>query len=101
MAWRVKSRAEQRREAIELIAAGIGVAEVAERLGVSRQAIYDWQERYRDDPESGLNDRSRRPHTSPSRTSAALEQRVIEERKRWGVGSKKKLRRPQGAAGWE
>ena len=95
MALRVKSMAEQRLEAIELIAAGIGVAEVAERLGVSRQAIYDWQERYRDDPESGLNDRSRRPHTSPSRTSAALEQRVIEERKRWGFGSKKILRRLQ------
>ncbi|HEY0142305.1 MAG TPA: helix-turn-helix domain-containing protein, partial [Thermoanaerobaculia bacterium] len=56
--------AGQRLEAIELIAAGITVQEVAERLGVSRQAIYDWQQRHRDDPESGLNDRSRRPHTS-------------------------------------
>ncbi len=39
MALRVKTMAEQRLEAIELIEAGIGVSEVAERLGVSRQAI--------------------------------------------------------------
>ena len=95
MGLRVKTMAEQRLEAIELIAAGIGVTEVAERLGVSRQAIYDWQRRYRDDPESGLTDRSRRPHTSPSRTSLAIEQRLIEERKRWEFGSKKILRRLQ------
>lgn len=95
MALRVKTMAGQRLEAIELIAAGITVQEVAERLGVSRQAIYDWQQRHRDDPESGLNDRSRRPHTSPSRTAAVLEQRVIEERKRWKFGSKKILRRLQ------
>lgn len=87
--------AEQRREAIELIAAGIGVREVAERVGVSRQAIYDWQQRHREDPVAGLNDRSRRPHTSPSRTPSALVERVIEERKRWGFGSKKILRRLQ------
>lgn len=87
--------AEQRREAIELIAAGIGVREVAERLGVSRQAVYDWRQRHRDDPVAGLNDRSRRPHTSPSRTPSALVERVIEERKRWGFGSKKILRRLQ------
>jgi putative transposase len=95
MALQVKTMAEQRLEAIELIAQGIGVSEVAERLGVSRQAIYDWQRRYRDDPESGLSDRSRRPHTSPSRTSTALEERVIAERKRWEFGSKKILRRLQ------
>jgi transposase len=89
--------AEQRREAIDLVASGIGVSEVAERLGLSRHAIYRWQQRYRDDPEGGLNERSRRPHTSPTRTAAAIEQRVIEERKQWGFGSKKILRRLQDA----
>ncbi|HWS72126.1 MAG TPA: integrase core domain-containing protein, partial [Thermoanaerobaculia bacterium] len=95
MALRVRTIVEQRLAAMELIAAGSGVGEVAERLGVSRQAVYDWQARYREDPETGLNDRSRRPHTSPTRTAAAIEQRVIEERKRWGFGSKKILRRLQ------
>jgi putative transposase len=95
MALRVRTIVDQRVLAMELIEAGVGITEVAERLGVSRQAIYDWKARYREDPEQGLQDRSRRPNTSPSRTSDWIEQRVIEERKRWGFGSKKILRRLQ------
>lgn len=86
---------EQRLTAMELMVAGVGVSEIAERFGVSRQAVYDWKERHREDPESGLNDRSRRPHTSPTRTDEAIEQRLIAERKQWGFGSKKILRRLQ------
>lgn len=95
MALRTRTIVEQRVSAIELVGQGVGVSEVAERLGVSRQAIYDWIARHREDSEAGLNDRSRRPHTSPRRTAEAIEQRVIEERKQWGFGSKKILRRLQ------
>lgn len=95
MALRVRTIVDQRVSAMELLEAGVGITEVAERLGVSRQAIYDWKGRQREDPEQGLQDRSRRPHTSPSRTPAWIEQRVIEERQRWGFGSKKILRRLQ------
>jgi transposase InsO family protein len=95
MALRVRTIVEQRVSAMELVEAGIGVREIAERLGVSRQAVYDWKKRHTQDPIAGLNDRSRRPHTSPTRTAEAIEQRVLEERKRWGFGSKKILRRLQ------
>jgi putative transposase len=95
MALRTRTIVEQRLSAMELVAAGVGVSEVAERLGVSRQAVYNWKERYRDDPEGGLNDRSRRPLCSPTQTPETIAQRVIEERKRWGFGSKKILRRLQ------
>jgi transposase InsO family protein len=95
MALRVRTIVDQRVSAMELVEAGVGVSEVAERLGVSRQAVYDWKARHRDDPAAGLNDRSRRPHTSPTRTAEAIEQRLIAERKRWDFGSKKILRRLQ------
>lgn len=95
MALRVSTIVEQRISAMKLLAAGIGVSEVAERLGVSRQAVYDWKERHRLDPTAGLNDRSRRPHVSPTQTAEPIERRLIEERKRWGFGSKKILRRLQ------
>jgi transposase InsO family protein len=95
MALRTRSIVEQRLSAMELLGAGVRVSEIAERLGVSRQAIYDWIARHREDPEAGLNDRSRRPHSSPTQTDKAIEQRVIEERQRWGFGSKKILRRLQ------
>jgi putative transposase len=95
MALRVRTIVDQRVSAMKLIEEGVGITEVAERLGVSRQAIYDWKARYREDPERGLQDRSRRPNTSPSRTPDWIEQRVTEERQRWGFGSKKILRRLQ------
>ena len=88
---------EQRLSAMEMLEAGGGVSEVAERFGVSRQAVYDWKQRYGADRKSGLNDRSRRPHHSPKRTAEWIEQRLIEERKRWGFGAKKILRRLQDA----
>jgi transposase InsO family protein len=95
MALRTRTIVEQRQSAVELVEAGVRVSEVAERLGVSRQAVYNWTERHRQDPEAGLNDRSRRPHSSPTRTADAIAERVIEERRRWGFGSKKILRRLQ------
>jgi transposase InsO family protein len=95
MALRTRTIVEQRVSAMELVGEGVRVTEVAERLGVSRQAIYDWIARHREDSEAGLNDRSRRPHSSPTRTAEAIERRVIEERKQWGFGSKKILRRLQ------
>lgn len=98
MGLRVRTIVEQRTAAMELLASGIGVTEIAERFGVSRQAIYDWKKRYEHDPEFGLEDRSRRPHSSPTRTADWVEQRLIAERKQWGFGSKKILRRLQDAA---
>lgn len=86
---------DQRLSAVELVTAGVSVREVAERFGVTRQAIYNWLDRHQADPELGLHDRSRRPHTSPTRTAEAVEQRVIAERQRWGFGAKKILRRLQ------
>lgn len=85
---------EQRREAVELVKQKVSVTEVARLFGVSRQAVYDWIAW--SVPEGrGLEDRSRRPHHSPTRTPEAIEQRLIAERKKWGFGSKKILRRLQ------
>src|SRR5688572_18860020 len=97
MALRTRTIVDQRIAAVKLVESGVAVSEVAQRSGVSRQAVYNWIEQYRADPEAGLNDRSRRPHHSPTRTDEAIEQRIIAERKRWAFGSKKILRRLQDA----
>jgi transposase len=47
MALRVRTIVEQNLSAMELVDAGVAVSEIAERFGVSRQSIYDWQARYR------------------------------------------------------
>lgn len=95
MALRNRTVVEQRRAAVEAVKQGVSVSEVARRLGVSRQAVYDWCCREAARGFAGLEDASRRPHHSPARTPEPIEQRLIAERKKWGFGAKKILRRLQ------
>ncbi|MGW2613292.1 helix-turn-helix domain-containing protein [Streptomyces sp. NPDC001500] len=46
---------------------GSPVAEVARRYGTSRQSLHTWLRRFYEGGRDGLKDRSRRPHSSPSR----------------------------------
>ncbi|MFI5698403.1 IS481 family transposase [Kribbella sp. NPDC051586] len=57
------------------------VAHVAKELGVSRQCAHRWVARFLAEGEAGLVDRSSRPHRSPRRTPAELEDRVLRERR--------------------
>jgi transposase-like protein len=58
--------AEQRFSAVmEVIRDGLTVIEVAERYGVSRQAVHGWLRRYRAGGLDALADRSHRPNTCP------------------------------------
>jgi transposase InsO family protein len=56
------------------------VAHVAKAMGVSRQCAHRWVARFSAEGEAGLVDRSSRPHTTPARTSAEVEQRVVAAR---------------------
>ena len=62
-------------------------------FGVTAPTVRLWRARYREDGRAGLEDRSHAPKTCPHRTSESIEQLVLEERKRWGWGSKKILAR--------
>jgi transposase len=59
---------------------GWPVAHVAEAMGISRQCAHRWLARYDAEGVAGLEDRSSRPHRSPNRTSAEVEERVIRAR---------------------
>jgi transposase InsO family protein len=56
---------------------GWPVAHAAKAMGISRQCAHRWIRRWRTDGEIGLEDRSSRPHSCPTRTSAAVEARII------------------------
>jgi len=78
---------EQRYRAVLEVAAGVPVTEVAERFGVSRQAVHRWVGWYRDEGLGGLADRSHRPHGHPAQTGADVEAAICEMRRghpRWG-----------------
>jgi transposase InsO family protein len=60
---------------------GLSVREVAAAHGVSRSWVYECLARYRADGDQGLHPRSRRPHSSPSRLAAEIEEEIIALRK--------------------
>jgi transposase InsO family protein len=62
--------------------AGWPQAHIAKAMGISRKCVKTWLDRYADEGEAGLRDRSSRPHHSPGRTSAGVESAVVELRRR-------------------
>lgn len=83
-----------RREQIALLALSerYSMSEIADLFEVSRPSVYKYRDRFRAEGRSGLVDRSRAPQ-NPPRTPEWIVQRVLEERIRWGWGSKKIRRR--------
>src|ERR1700680_2660133 len=89
MPWRTMDVHEQR---VEFVVAAIGKSQsfrsCAEEFGLPRPAGYLWLRRYQRQGVAGIAERSRKPHSSPRRTDAALEQRVRQVRLRypdWGA----------------
>ncbi len=63
------SARETRRELVAAALAGNEpIAALCRRLGVSRASAHAWLRRFREQGWAGLEDRSRRPHTSPTAT---------------------------------
>lgn len=68
---------EGRRRLIERIESGWSVAAAAESMHISRQCAHKWWNRWRNEGEAGLVDRSSRPLRSPNQTPAPLERRIV------------------------
>ena len=67
---------------IDRHAAGWKRAHIAAAMGVSRKCVGTWITRYATEGDAGLQDRSSRPHTSPTRTPVEVEDRIVELRTR-------------------
>ena len=65
---------------VERAGAGWKKAHIAAAMGCSRGCVAKWIARYAAEGEAGLHDRSSRPLRSPAKTSAEVEQRVVELR---------------------
>ena len=90
MLWEL-SVTEQRYRAVLEVLAGVPVTEVAERYGVSRQSVYAWLGRYRDEGPPGLADRSHNVHAHPWQIPAELEAAVCELRRAHRPSGPKRL----------
>ena len=80
--------AEQRYQAVlAVIADGLSVRQVADKVGVSRQTLHAWLGKYEAGGLEGLGDRSRRPESCPHQMPAQVEAVVLELRRQhryWG-----------------
>lgn len=93
MPWRESSVVDQRLEFVQLAAANsVPFAELCRRYGVKRDTGYKWLRRYRDEGVGGLADRSRKPHRSPGRTSAEMEELVCGVRRAHPAWGGRKIR---------
>jgi transposase InsO family protein len=87
MSWKATIMA-QRVEFVRLASVeGQEFKEACSRFGISRKTGYKWMKRFSIEGEAGLADQSRRPRTSPEKSSSKVESMVLKLRAknpRWG-----------------
>lgn len=91
--WQVSSLAGQRLEFCRLAEQRqVEFTVLAARFGIVPKTGYKWLARYRSEGVSGLEDRSRIPLRSPSRTPVWLEEAVCELRSQYPAWGGRKIR---------
>lgn len=70
----------------------LSVTDLCELYGISRKTGYKWVQRFREGGRSGLEDRSRAPHTHPQAMSEKVAEAVIELRELHPSWGPRKLR---------
>lgn len=93
MPWKESSRMSSRLEFVMLASAEeVNMQALCRSFGVSRKTGYKWLDLYRKRGAEGLEDRSRRPHSSPKRCSDQLEAVVLELHDKYPCWGARKLK---------
>jgi transposase InsO family protein len=102
MPWKECDRVSLREEFVALVGVGgISIGQLCQRFGISRKTGHKWLRRVQDDPEHGLQDRSRRPQRFHQPTPQALERLVLAVRRdhpAWGGRKIRRLLQDRGRA---
>jgi transposase InsO family protein len=95
VAWNeVKQTMSFRQEILSLASQpGANVREICRRFQVSAKTFYKWLKRSKTEGETGLMNRSRRPHQSATRTEPAVEEKVLGVRAAHPSWGARKIRR--------
>jgi transposase InsO family protein len=92
MPWRISSTMSERHEFVLLASQKeANIRRLCRRFGISSRTGYKWLHRFNDKGLAGLADRSRRPHHSPARTSAAVEKKVLAVQRKYREWGGRKL----------
>jgi transposase InsO family protein len=94
MPWQPKDLMNIKREFVELaLQEGANRRELCRRFGIGAKAAYALLARYAQEGDGAFTTRSRRPHGSPRRTAAAMEQALLELRRAHPAWGGRKLAR--------
>lgn len=75
MPWESKTVEQQRKEFVEAAMHCSNFSALCREYGIDRHTGYKWRERYA--AQESLSDRSRRPHSTPSKTPEKIEQLIL------------------------
>ena len=78
MPWESRTVEEQRKEFAEAAKGCSNFSALCREFGITRRTGHKWFERYSNG--QSLSDKSRRPHTSPSRTPEDMEILILKVR---------------------
>lgn len=93
MSWKEVTVMYQRLEFVILAMQTDNFRELCDRFDISRKTGYKYLNRYCEEGEAGLYDRSRRPKSSPKATSPEIEQLILDLRDKHSVWGPRKLKR--------
>jgi transposase InsO family protein len=93
MAWKSESPMDQKQQFVHLANSGkFHISELCHDFGISRKTGHKYLNRYAEHGTAGLQDRSRRPHSSPGETAAAVEKLALKLRREHATWGPKKIR---------
>ena len=94
MPWKESTAMEERKRFIQEAKTGsTTLTRLCQQFGISRQTGYKWLKREREEGEQGLQDRSRKPKSSPLQSPAEVEAEVIRIRDKHPVWGGRKIRK--------
>lgn len=93
MVWKECNRVSERKEFVLLASVeGVNFSELCKRFGIARKTGYKWLQRFREEGDKGLVDRSRCPHSFRSPTSKKMESAVLSIRDQHPTWGGRKIR---------
>lgn len=93
MPWKKTTPMTERLSFVGLYHAQLySMSELCLRFGISRKTGYKWLERYAEEGLGGMQEKSRAPHHSPSRTTPEIERLLLDTRWRYPSWGPRKLR---------
>lgn len=92
MPWKEVSKVESRRMFISAVESGRwSFSQVCRQFGITRKTGYKWVDRWRNEGNEGLSDRSRRPSVVRYATDEQVKALLLAERKRYPAWGARKL----------